>query len=171
MFTEILRILYKLSNVKTPHIDWSFRHVPNIPSKSCGLAEEKKKHLTEWKWFETSVLGLFRSKLHSSLLFWNHRIIMYYCLWKIIFWINLKIGSLHHGCHMQLVKLNKYIYIYLFNFRSERACFRWMIQDRPFEPVASSYYILIYKLTATTSINQYIVLCDLNFNFSSECIS
>jgi len=30
--------------------------VPNIPSKSRGLADENKKLLTEWKWFETSVL-------------------------------------------------------------------------------------------------------------------
>ena len=30
--------------------------VPNIPSKSRGLADEKKKFLTEWKWFETTIL-------------------------------------------------------------------------------------------------------------------
>jgi hypothetical protein len=30
--------------------------VPNIPSKSCGLGDENKKLLTEWKWFETNVL-------------------------------------------------------------------------------------------------------------------
>jgi hypothetical protein len=31
--------------------------VPNyIPSKSCGLADENIKILTEWKWFETTVL-------------------------------------------------------------------------------------------------------------------
>jgi hypothetical protein len=29
--------------------------VPNIPSKSCGLADEYNKLLMEWKWFETSV--------------------------------------------------------------------------------------------------------------------
>ena len=31
--------------------------VPNIPSKSRGLADENKKFLTEWKWFETTVLS------------------------------------------------------------------------------------------------------------------
>jgi hypothetical protein len=30
--------------------------VPNIPSKSRDLADEKNKILTEWKWFETTVL-------------------------------------------------------------------------------------------------------------------
>jgi hypothetical protein len=30
--------------------------VPNIPSKSHGLTDENKKFLTEWKWFETTVL-------------------------------------------------------------------------------------------------------------------
>jgi len=49
-----------LSNVKTPLIEWSFRfvhwHRKSIPSKSCGLADENKKSLTEWKWFETSIL-------------------------------------------------------------------------------------------------------------------
>jgi hypothetical protein len=33
--------------------------VPNIPSKSCGLADEIKKFLTEWKWFETSALPVW----------------------------------------------------------------------------------------------------------------
>jgi len=32
--------------------------VPNIPSKSRGLADKNKKFLTEWKWFETTVLRL-----------------------------------------------------------------------------------------------------------------
>jgi hypothetical protein len=27
--------------------------VPNIPSRSCGLTDENKKLLMEWKWFET----------------------------------------------------------------------------------------------------------------------
>ena len=31
--------------------------VPNIPAKLRGLADENKKFLTEWKWFETSVLN------------------------------------------------------------------------------------------------------------------
>ena len=41
--------------------------VPNIPLKSRGLADENKnkKNLTEWKWFETTVLefqyGCFES--------------------------------------------------------------------------------------------------------------
>jgi hypothetical protein len=30
--------------------------VPNIPSKLCGLADKNKKLLTEWKWFQTSIL-------------------------------------------------------------------------------------------------------------------
>ena len=30
--------------------------VPNIPSKLCGLTDKNKKLLTEWKWFQTSVL-------------------------------------------------------------------------------------------------------------------
>jgi hypothetical protein len=33
--------------------------VPNIPSKSCDLADENKKLLTEKKWFETSLLNIF----------------------------------------------------------------------------------------------------------------
>ena len=34
--------------------------VPNIPSKSRGLADKnKKKLLTEWKWFETSVFDIY----------------------------------------------------------------------------------------------------------------
>ena len=52
-----------LSNVKTALINWVFAMyidtgspVPNIPSKSHGLADENKKFLTEWKWFETTVL-------------------------------------------------------------------------------------------------------------------
>jgi hypothetical protein len=32
--------------------------VPNIPSKSRGLADENKKFLADWKWFETTVLVL-----------------------------------------------------------------------------------------------------------------
>jgi hypothetical protein len=32
--------------------------VPNILSKSRGLADENSKLLTEWKWFETSILKL-----------------------------------------------------------------------------------------------------------------
>jgi hypothetical protein len=31
--------------------------VPNILSKSYGLVDENKKKLTEWKWFETTILG------------------------------------------------------------------------------------------------------------------
>jgi hypothetical protein len=42
------------SNVKTAHIDWSF--VVYIPAKSRDLADENNKILTEWKWFETTVL-------------------------------------------------------------------------------------------------------------------
>ena len=30
--------------------------VPNIPSKSRDLADENNFFLTEWKWFETTVL-------------------------------------------------------------------------------------------------------------------
>ena len=37
--------------------------MPNIPSKSRGLADENKKFLTEWKWFETSVLKHYCSKM------------------------------------------------------------------------------------------------------------
>ena len=51
------------SNVKTAHIDWSFvvyidtgSSVPSIPLKSRDLANENNKILTEWKWFETTVL-------------------------------------------------------------------------------------------------------------------
>jgi hypothetical protein len=40
------------SNVKTAHIDLSFC----VPSKSRDLADENNKILTEWKWFETTVL-------------------------------------------------------------------------------------------------------------------
>ena len=32
----------------------------NIPSKSRDLADEKNKILTEWKWFETTVLASHR---------------------------------------------------------------------------------------------------------------
>jgi hypothetical protein len=35
--------------------------VPNIPSISCGLVDENKRKLTEWKWFETSVLEIKQS--------------------------------------------------------------------------------------------------------------
>jgi hypothetical protein len=31
--------------------------VPNIPSKSRDLADENNKMLTEWKWFETTVIS------------------------------------------------------------------------------------------------------------------
>jgi hypothetical protein len=48
---------FKLSNVKTigvfvVYIDTG-TPVLNIPSKSRGLADENKKVLTEWKWFQT----------------------------------------------------------------------------------------------------------------------
>jgi hypothetical protein len=41
--------------------------VPNIPSKSCGLADENKKFLTEWKWFKTtaSILCVEKDNLLS----------------------------------------------------------------------------------------------------------
>ena len=39
---------------------------PNIPSKSRGLADENKKFLTEWKWFETSVLEFVTSWLSTQ---------------------------------------------------------------------------------------------------------
>jgi hypothetical protein len=32
--------------------------VPGVPSKSRNLADENNKILTEWKWFETTVLSL-----------------------------------------------------------------------------------------------------------------
>jgi len=33
--------------------------IPISPSKSCDLADENKKKLMEWTWFETTVLPLF----------------------------------------------------------------------------------------------------------------
>jgi len=57
-------------------IDWSFScvhwhgsPVPNILSKSRGLADENKKFLTEWKWFETTVLDftVVSSKYESQM--------------------------------------------------------------------------------------------------------
>ena len=54
------------SNVKTAHIDWSFvvyidtgNPVLCIPSKSRDQADEHNKMLTEWKWFDTTVLPLW----------------------------------------------------------------------------------------------------------------
>ena len=43
--------------VSVVYIDTS-SPVPNIPSKSRGLADENKKLLTEWKWLETCVLKM-----------------------------------------------------------------------------------------------------------------
>jgi hypothetical protein len=37
--------------------------VPNIPSKSRDLADEKNKILTKWQWFETTVLEPFIKEL------------------------------------------------------------------------------------------------------------
>ena len=42
--------------------------MPNIPSKSRGLADENKKVLTEWKWFETSVLVIMNMKVFKYIL-------------------------------------------------------------------------------------------------------
>jgi hypothetical protein len=42
--------------------------IPNIPSKSRGLADENKKVLTEWKWFETSVLVIMNMKVFKYIL-------------------------------------------------------------------------------------------------------
>jgi hypothetical protein len=42
--------------------------IHNIPSKSRGLADENKKVLTEWKWFETSVLVIMNMKVFKYIL-------------------------------------------------------------------------------------------------------
>ena len=63
-FTENVKIFLSWgSNVKTAQIDWIFvvyidtgSSMPISPSKSCDLADENNKILTEWKWFETTVL-------------------------------------------------------------------------------------------------------------------
>ena len=44
----------------------------NIPSKSRGLADENTKFLTEWKWFETSILLL--SSVGFGILNWHMKI-------------------------------------------------------------------------------------------------
>jgi hypothetical protein len=38
----------------------------NIPSKSRDLADENNKILTEWKWFETTVLKLDKKSKYWS---------------------------------------------------------------------------------------------------------
>jgi hypothetical protein len=45
------------------YIDTGSR-VPNIPSKSRDLADENNKILTEWKWFETTVLWICRWRMN-----------------------------------------------------------------------------------------------------------
>jgi hypothetical protein len=40
--------------------------VPGVPLKSRDLADENKKKLTEWKWFETTEL------FNCTIIYWKH---------------------------------------------------------------------------------------------------
>ena len=62
-FTENVKISLRWATLKR-HLSIGFfvvyidtrSPVPSIPSKSRGLADENETFLTEWKWFETTVL-------------------------------------------------------------------------------------------------------------------
>jgi hypothetical protein len=66
--------------------------VPNIPSKSCDLAAENKKFLTEWKWFETTVNP--NCRIAPSCLYGFSQIVELVLSWICIKYLPLEVKNL-----------------------------------------------------------------------------